>query len=585
MSCCPNLQILTTSRAALNIAGELLWQVPTFSTPDAAKLSLHDLLWQFESIRLFVARAATVQPDFALTPENAQAVAEICQRLDGIPLALELAAARVKILSVAQIAAYLTGALGARFALLTQGSRAVLPRHQTLRATIDWSYNLLDEAERTLFRQMAIFPGSFTLDALIQVAGSASNGALPAIPTLLDLLTQLVDKSLVIVESAAGHRRYRLLETLREYALEQLTMTAELAVLQQRHAAFFLGMAAQAAPELMGPQQLAWLMRLETEHANLRGALDHLITIADSERALRLATAIARFWEVRGYVSEGREWLHKALAQRRTAAIDTQAKALNAAGYLALRQSDFDQARLLVAKSLSLFEQCEEEIGFTEALQNLAAANINQGEYPIAQQRLEYSLQLCRSLKYDYGTARALNLLGNLAVDQDRYTAARDYYQASLHHYQASGDQVSIATGFFNMGNTARELGDIIAAHTNYEACLAISRALGHKGLTGVALRNLGIVAYDQAAYVQARGYAEEALPILRELGDKVNSGFALLVLGDVARKLGESSVALAYYCQNLQILHAVGHKWGLFYTLVDPSVNKVPYFYHAVHE
>jgi len=568
LSCCPQLQILTTSREALNVAGELLWQVPTFTTPDPAKLSLVNLLLQFESLQLFVARAATVQPDFVLTLANAQAVAEICHRLDGIPLALELAAARIKILSAEQIAAYLQSALGARFDLLTQGSRTVLPRHQTLRATIDWSYNLLDEAERALFRQMAIFAGSFTLEALEQVTGSGANGIPRAPLNLLDLLTQLVDKSLVMVESTAGQRRYRLLETLREYALEQLTMTAELAGLQQRHAAFFLGLAEQAAPELMSIHQHTWLMRLDAEHANLRGALSYLIATADGERALRLATAITRFWEVRGYVSEGREWLHKALAQRRTAAINTQAKALNAAGYLALRQSDFVQAQVLVAESLSLFEQCEEEMGIAEALQNLATAHINQGEYPIAQQRLEHSLTLCRSLKYNYGAARALNLLGNLAIDQDRYTAARDYYQESLHHYQSSGDQVSIATGFFNLGNTARELGDSSAARTNYEACLAISRALGHKGLTGVALRNLGVVAYDQAAYVQARGYAEESLPILRGLGDKVNSGFTLLVLGDVARKLGESSVALAYYCQTLQLLHAVGHKWGMFYKL-----------------
>ncbi len=583
---CPQLQILTTSRAALNVAGELLWQVPTLPTPDPTKLSLVNLLLQFESLQLFVARAATVQPDFVLTPDNAQAVAEICHHLDGIPLALELAAARVKILAVEQIAAYLQSALGARFSLLTQGSRAVLPRHQTLRATIDWSYNLLDEAERTLFRQMAIFPGSFTLEALEQVAGSGAQGTLPSSPILLDRLTQLVDKSLAIVEPGAGQRRYRLLETLREYALEQLAATAEMAVLQARHAAFCLRLAEQAASELAGPQQLDWLTRLETEHANLRGALAYLLAAAESERALRLATAIARFWEVRGYVSEGREWLHKALAQLKTHPLvhndGTEAKALRAAGWLAWRQGDSAQARALLEDAVHLFAQAEEEIGLAEALQSLGVVVMDLGDYPTAQQHLEQSLYLCRTLEYTVGIARGLKFLGALAWDQDRIAEARDYYLESLRLYQLIGDQVSIANSYLNVGDTERLLGDLAAANANYAACLSASRTLGHQGLIGACLKGLGMVAFQQQAYAQAHRYGEEALHIFRELGDKSHIGFSLTNLGDVARKLGENHKALSYYCQNLQLMYEVGYKWPTFEALEDIAFLLTELGHHA---
>jgi len=249
LSGCPNLQILTTSRESLNIGGETLWPVPTLGLPAPQQIALTDLLLQHECIRLFFERASAVQPGFRLTLENAPAVVEICTRLDGIPLAIELAAARVKVLPVEQIAARLTSTIGARFDLLTQGSRAVLPRHQTLRATIDWSYDLLDEAERRLFRQVAVFRAGFTLEALEQIVNFAASGGLVAPsnrqwPTvnLLNLLTQLVDKSLVIVEPQAGQNRYRLLETLREYALAQST-PAERAHMQQRHATCFLRLA------------------------------------------------------------------------------------------------------------------------------------------------------------------------------------------------------------------------------------------------------------------------------------------------------------------------------------------------------
>lgn len=576
LSRCPNLQILTTSRTSLNIGGERLWQVPTLGLPEPHQIALTDLLLQHECIRLFFERASAVQPDFHLTLENAPAVVEICTRLDGIPLAIELAAARVKVLPVEQIAARLTSAIGARFDLLTQGSRTALPRQQTLRAAIDWSYDLLAEDERLLFRQVAIFRGGFTLDAIEQISDFGTESARPVIPypqspipNLLDLLTQLVDKSLVIVEQQGDQNRYRLLETLREYALAQAT-TAERNGFQQRHAAFFLRLAEQAAPELMRADQQLWQSRLETEHPNLRAALGYLLATDDGEMALRLATALQRFWDYRGYVHEGRDWLKKALAKRGSATIEIQAQALSAAGWLTYRQGDLTQARLAIEESLQLFQAAEEEIGLAEALQILAVIEMDQGAYPSAQQRLEQSLSLCRTLQYERGIARGLQTLGAWAWDQDRIAEARDYYRESLQRYQRVGDQVSIANLWLNVGDTERFLDNVVAAHANYEECLKLARALGHIGLIGAALKSLGMLAFKQQEYGQARRYGEEALHIFRELGDKPHIGFALSNLGDVARKLGESRNALAYFGQNLQIMHEVGYKWPIFYALED---------------
>lgn len=564
---CPNLQILATSREPLNIAGEALWQVPTFSAPDPAKMTVADALLQFESVRLFVERATTVQPGFALNAENAQAVAEICQRLDGIPLAIELAAARVKVLAVEQIAVYLSGALGARFSLLTQGSRVVLPRHQTLRATIDWSYNLLDEAERLLFRQVAVFRGGFTLEALAQIMGS---GSPLAIPNILDLLTQLVDKSLVIVELQGGQNRYRLLETLREYALAQFPVSDEMKQLQQQHSEFFMGLALQAEPELMRAQRSSWLDRLEVEHANLRAGLDYLITKGEGASALRLATALHRFWDYRGYVSEGRKWLREALANRATATYAIQAEALNAAGWLAYRQGELEQARLFHEEGLSLFEQAEAVSGIADSWQYLAVIEMDRGDYATAQARLEKSLELSRTIHYENGIARALSRLGRLAWDQDRFTDSHHYHAESLHIYQRLDNQVSIALESLAVGDTERMLGDFAAARSHYEECLTIARSLGHKGLVGATLKCLGLLASKQQQYEQARQYGEEALRIFREVGDKAHTGFSLSMLGDVALKFGENSKALAYFGEYLQLMYEVGYKWPTFYALED---------------
>jgi non-specific serine/threonine protein kinase len=567
---CPKLQILATSREPLNITGEMLWQVPTFAVPDPNRLAVLDLLMQFESLRLFVERASAIVPGFALTFENAPAVVEICRHLDGIPLAIELAAARVKVLPVEQIASYLSGVFGARFSLLTQGNRAAMPRHQTLRATIDWSYDLLDEAERSLFRRLAVFRGGFTLEALEQIVASDTAASLSPLPNTLDLLSQLVDKSLVIVERQGGQNRYRLLETLREYALEQFADAKELKRLQQCHAETFLRLADQAEPELVRANQQLWLDRLEVEHGNLRAALDFLIDNDFAQEALRLATVLHGFWEIRGYVSEGRGWLEAALALRSAAPHEVQARALNAAGQLAFRQGDFDYERQLHEEALLLFQQAEDEIGIAHTLNYLATNDMERGQYESAERRLEQALEISRNANDELGTANTLARLGSLAWDHDNDADASRYHGESLRIYRKLDMPLSIAFESLRVGDAERMLDNVEVACTHYQETLSIAKSLGHRGLVGASLKSLGLLASKQGEYEQARLYHEEALQIFRELGDKVHTAFALSHLGFVAQKLGEYSRAMAYFSPYLQIMYDVGYKWPTFQALED---------------
>jgi predicted ATPase/DNA-binding CsgD family transcriptional regulator len=347
---CPNLKILATSREALGIVGEVLYQVPSLTIPELQQISLIEKLNDYESIRLFHERAQLVQMDFALTKVNASSVTQICSRLDGIPLAIELAAVRIQTLSVEQIAEQLDQC----FHILTGGSRIALPKHQTLQASIDWSHDLLLEPERVLLRRLSVFAGGWTLDAAEAVC--AGNDV--EVNAVLDLLTQLVNKSLVLAERAQGQEaRYRTLETIRQYASERLLKAGEGEQLRNRHLHFFLRWAERVEPKLRGPRQLQWLNQIEAELDNLRAALEWSLTQAESgEAGLRLASALLAFWYQRAHVSEGYTWLNRALTSSATSDSGAvRAKALHAAGYLARIQGDTMTARALLEDSIDLW--------------------------------------------------------------------------------------------------------------------------------------------------------------------------------------------------------------------------------------
>ena len=371
----PGLRVLATSREALGITGEVAWPVPSLSLPDLRRLPDLESLPRYESARLFVERTAAVRPDFTLTEQNASAVAQVCYRLDGIPLAIELAAARTKVLSVEEISAR----LGDSFRLLAAGSRTAMPRQRTLHATMDWSHKLLGQKESVLFRRLSVFAGGFTLEA----AESICTGEELQRDEVLELLSQLVDKSLVVAQERDGAARYRLLETVRQYGRERLEEAGEAAFVREQHAGHYLAVAEEAEPELRGERQLAWLERLETEHDNLRVAMAWLLWRGESEVAARLGWALWLFWGIRTHLAEGRRSMERALSARGSVAMteSARAKALFVAGMMANYQGDHLSAEPLVQESLRLFTDLEDKVGTAYALSNAGYVALGRGRF------------------------------------------------------------------------------------------------------------------------------------------------------------------------------------------------------------
>ncbi len=378
LNAAPNLKVLASSREALGVQGELVWHVPSLSLPNLKNLPEFSQLTQYEAVRLFIDRTLLVNPNFTVDKNNAPHIAQICYHLDGIPLALELAAARVKLLSVDQISSRLDD----RFRLLTGGSRTALERHQTLRAAIDWSYNLLPPLEQTLFCRLSIFVDGWMLEAAEYVCSEedsdkSSFGDNIRSEDILNLMEQLINKSLVITEELQSETRYHMLETMRQYANEKL---GESDILHKQHAAYFLNLTETIEPYLEKPEPASWLDKLEREHNNLHAALRWAREKGQVEVGLRLASALCLFWFMRGYLSEGRAQIGEFLSQS-TVKTTTRAKALDRAGMLARYQGDLTRAYELIAESLSLHRKLGDRHGIADSLSNLGFVVLHQGDF------------------------------------------------------------------------------------------------------------------------------------------------------------------------------------------------------------
>jgi predicted ATPase len=435
---CPHLRILATSREAVGVDGEVTYRVPSLQLPDLHLLPPPATLVHYEAIRLFAERAALSQPGFNVTASNAAAVAQICHRLDGIPLAIEFAAARVKVLSVDQIAARLDD----RFRLLTAGARKTLPRHQTLRATMDWSHDLLSEQERTVLRRLSVFAGGWTLDAAEAIC--AGDGVEAA--DILDRLTQLVDKSLVVAETRNGEARYRLLETIRQYGRDKLLNSGEVDGLRRRHRDWCLALAEQAWPELRGPRAESWLARLETEHDNLRAALQWSKIDKDgAEAGLRLAGALFWFWVRHDHWSEGLAWTEGALARSSEAPPSALPRALAAATQFAWRRGDYGRARAWGEKGLALCRDLAD--GDMEArailLHQISTVASRQGDYKQALALADECLNVVHDLADKWLYGQTLVYLGILARGDDQ--RATTYFTQALAAHREAGDKWGIA--------------------------------------------------------------------------------------------------------------------------------------------
>ncbi|MBI3740690.1 MAG: tetratricopeptide repeat protein [Chloroflexi bacterium] len=513
---CADLKILTTSREPLGLLGESIVPVPTLSVPDPHALSFADLLMSYEAIRLFVERARNVDAKFALTAQNAAPIAQICQRLDGIPLAIELAAARVKVLAPAQIVTLLDD----RFHLLTNGNRRALPRQQTLRAVMDWSYDLLTNAERALFARLAVFANGCTLPAAKSVCSmQKAEGSEENLPTadrllptdVLDLLTHLVDKSLVIAEEENGAARYRMLETITSYARDKLMESGEAERMYDQHLKWMIAAAKEAEPNLQGEHEVEWLARLDLEHDNLRAALDWALTKDDAASALELSTAMWYFWFVRGYHREGLTRLLESLKRSQRddlTANSLRAKALNAVGALDWSLGDLNSARRALEDALALGRALHDAASQIVSLKTLGMIVAYQNDFSAARALIEEGLALAREQNNPRETGEALFFLGEVALYEDDLVRAKDLYEQGVTLLREIREKNILAHPLRRLGEIALRQRDYARARTLCLESLELNRQLNNR--RGIAASLVGL-----AGIAGAQGDVERAVKIL----------------------------------------------------------------------
>jgi predicted ATPase len=511
----PNLKILVTSRAALHIYGEHEFPVPPLALPDSRNTPPVDLLLQFPAVALFVERAIAAKPDFELNRENAQAVSEICARLDGLPLAIELAAARVKVLSPSSM----LKRLASRLQLLTGGARDLPQRQQTLRAAMDWSHDLLSPAEQKLFRRLAVFVRGCSLEGVEAVCDTKGDLDLD----LLYGMGSMVDKSLVQQsEHANGESRFVMLETIREYALEKLRASGEESATKRAQAAYCLVLAEEEAAQTDEAKSADWLERFALEHNNFLAALEWLTETGDADWGLRLGTALFRFWEIREYFAEGRDRLGRLLQLPGAAAqTKTRMRALFAVGVLAGEQGDYATATRFIRESEDIARQLGDNTGIAIALNALAVHARDRGDVARANQLLEESLALWRESGDLIAVARALSNLANVVKLRGDYDRARSLYAECLAIFRGLRDGAGVAWSLDYQGDVARDQGDLAGAQNLYEQALAIFRELGDRwGIAG-ALADLGNLAREQHNYDRAYAMFRESIRTFQELDHK----------------------------------------------------------------
>ena len=494
---CPALHILATSRLPLSVPGEMLWRVPSLSLPDARLDPSFEYIQHHEAVRLFVERARSAEPMFGLTADNAPAVAEVCRRLDGIPLAIELAAARTKVLAVGQIAARLDD----RFRLLTGGSPSALRRHQTLRATMDWSYGLLSETERTLLRRLSVFAGGWTLEA----AEVVCSGDGVESRDVLDVLARLVDNSLVVAETERGETRYRLLETVRQYGQERLNEAREASRSQRRHRDWYLELAERGDARLRGPEEDTWLTRLEAEHDNLRAATEWSKAQADgAEGEVRLARALEWCWYLLGHWSEGRARLEEAIARSKDASPSHLPKVLVGTVRLAYRQGDLRRAQAGCDRGLTLCRQVGDKSGTAQFLIWSAIIAIAEARLQEATPLAEDALALCRETGDRWWAVEALAILGTLAMRQGDYERASTFHTEGLAISRKTGNANNITYALRGLGVLAVRQGDWRGAFAHYAECLALCKGARTPGVIAECLEGMARAASLRAAHERA---------------------------------------------------------------------------------
>jgi predicted ATPase/class 3 adenylate cyclase len=568
---CPHIKVLVTSRAVLHLQTEHVFSVPPLALPDIAHLPESRALEQYASVALFVQRAQAIQPTFQVTQSNARAIAEICVRLDGLPLAIELAAARIRLLPPQALLARLSKSLQ----VLTSAAQTLPVRQQTLRNTIQWSYDLLDAQEQQLFRRLSIFAGGWTLSAAEAVVNAGQQANSDGL-SVLDGTASLLDKSLLLqVALDEEEPRLIMLETIREFGRERLEALSEMEATQQAHASYYLALAEKAEMELGGPQLVAWLDRLEREHDNLWAALHWFLEQGKAEggvsgidaghnieMALRLGAALERFWVVRGHRSEGRTILERALAGNKGVATPVRAKALITAARLAFSQSDYERGETLAREGLALFRELGDMRGTALALDRLGMAAWRRGDFAAARSLMEEDLSLFRRLGDKERVAWSLFTLGLLNIKQGDYVRAQTLFEESLSMHRELGNKRGMAASLNQLaGGILVTQGNQELARSLLEEAFSLNREIGDKEGIAVSSSLLAELALGQNDLATSRSLAEESLVLYREMEYRKGTAESLSLLARIATARSDYESARALCDECLAIAKELGDR------------------------
>ena len=567
LGCCPELKILVTSRAVLRIQGEHEFPVLPLAVPDLQHLPDESVISQNAALSLFLQRARASQPDFQLTKTNALTIAEICARLDGLPLAIELAAARIKLLPPQA----LLMRLDQRLQLLTGGARDVPARQQTLRNTLVWSYDLLDAQEQQLFRRLSVFVGGCTLETAER---TMANGSKDLAMNVLDGLASLIDMNLLQqIAQEAEEPRLLMLETIREFGLECLRASGELETIRQAHTVYFLGLAEEADSEFEGPQQTMWLDHLEQEYGNLRAAMWWLLEQGETgqnpesgwEMALRLGGALRKFWMVRGHGTEGRTFLARALAGSKGILSAVRAKALNAAGGLATFQGDLDEAEALAKEGLALNRELGDQPGTAFSLYRLGWLAWLQGDAAVAHALMEESLALWRKVGHNIGIAYSLANLADMAQHLGQYARAQVLCEESLALYRKSGNKTNIAALCFRLAEIHFvSQGDAALVRALVEEGISLLREMGNTEVEPIQFPLLGRLVLNQGNIAEAHSLLEKCVAYGRKKGDPLYVADSLSSLASVEARQGDYAAARTLYEESLAIARERNFRWEM---------------------
>ncbi len=554
ISNCKKLKIIATSREALKCKGEQIYIVPSLMLPDPNAEYSPELLMQFESVRLFLERAQAVNHSFSLNKENAAAIAGICARLDGIPLAIELAAARTNIMTAEKIYERLDD----RFSLLTGGKRTALPRQQTLKALIEWSYGLLSDKEKILLSRLSVFTGGWTIEAAEEICEDKGIDA----NEILDLLSQLVEKSIVIYDEE--NERFRMLETIKQYAREKLKDPEKIF---SKHLNYFLKLSPDKESEFTGINSKRWLDKINSEQSNFQSAIEWSIEAGEIEKGSKLVTAIYHFWEIRGHYFTGRRILNRILEKSFLLSDNSKAGILNSAGILAEAQGDFQEAVKLYSGSLALFKETGNKTGEANALSNLGNVALYQGDHAVSRKYYEESLALYRVLGNKQGIADCLLYMGILENNQGNYDEAKKFCEESW-NYREKEDYSGIARTFFLQGDVNWKSGEYDLAKKHFNDSMEYQLKIGDKRGIASSYSRLGNVSFELGEYENAEKFSDESIRLHKEIGNKYGIVTALNTKGMLAMVQGEYKKADKIFKENLILRKETGDKYGIGNTL-----------------